>query len=114
MAQNPSSFFAVVPLGYANPAAKASRGQAGHSSCGRGIGRGIMRYMHKEDQPAVLRAALRRWGSRQRGLAGERDPLVLAALDAGITREEIHILTGLGRTTIDRIVQVKHETGDPA
>ena len=89
-------------------------GRPGIPVAAGGIGRGIMRYMHKEDQPAVLRAALRRWGSRQRGRAGERDPLVLAALDAGITREEIHILTGLGRTTIDRIVQVKHETGDPA
>jgi hypothetical protein len=70
--------------------------------------------MSPEDQPAILRAALRRWGARQRSLARERDPLVLAALDAGITREEAHILTGLGRTTIDRIVQVKRETGDPA
>jgi DNA invertase Pin-like site-specific DNA recombinase len=60
--------------------------------------------MDRDNQPAVLRGALRRWGGRQRNLATERDPLVLAALEAGISREEVHILTGLGRTTIDRIV----------
>lgn len=60
--------------------------------------------MDTNDQTEVLRAALRRWGTRQKQLASERDPLVLAALEAGITREEVHILTRLGRTTIDRIV----------
>jgi hypothetical protein len=63
--------------------------------------------MDSNDQPAILRSALRGWGRRQRNLAHERDPLVLAALKAGITREEVHILTGLGRTTVDRIVQGK-------
>ena len=51
-----------------------------------------------EDRDA-LRTRLRKWGRQQR----ERDPLVLAALDAGISIEEIHQLTGLGRSTIDRI-----------
>jgi len=60
--------------------------------------------MDRSDQPAVLRNALERWGARQRKLAIERDPLVLGALEAGITREEVHMLTRLGRTTIDRIV----------
>lgn len=70
--------------------------------------------MDTKNQREVLLTALRRWYMRQRAVTAERDPLVLAALDAGITREEIHILMRVGRTTIDRIVQAKQETGDPA
>lgn len=54
-----------------------------------------------------LRANLRDWGRQRRGLDSKRDPLVRDALEAGITKEEIHILTGLGRTTIDRIEKGK-------
>lgn len=32
-----------------------------------------------------------------------RDSLVLAALEAGLEKTEIHQLTGIARTTIDRI-----------
>jgi DNA invertase Pin-like site-specific DNA recombinase len=59
--------------------------------------------MGTNEDRETLRASLRSWGKRQRTLAAERDPLVLASLDAGITKEEIHQATGLGRTTIDRI-----------
>ena len=52
---------------------------------------------------SAARAALRRWGSNRRTLENDRDPVVLGALEAGITKEEIHIVTGLGRSTIDRI-----------
>lgn len=55
----------------------------------------------------ALRESLRKWGRTQRSQAEDRDPLVLACLGAGITKEEIHILTGLGRTTIDRIEKGK-------
>ena len=48
-------------------------------------------------------AALRLWSKRQKTLAGQRDPLVLAALRAGVSIETIHMSTGLARTTIDRI-----------
>jgi uncharacterized protein YerC len=51
-----------------------------------------------------VREGLRSWGRRRHSLESERDPLVLAALaEDGITKEEIHALTGLGRATIDRI-----------
>jgi len=46
-----------------------------------------------------VRAALRRWGRQQR----DRDSLVLAAIAAGISKEEIHQAMGIGRMTIDRI-----------
>jgi DNA invertase Pin-like site-specific DNA recombinase len=49
------------------------------------------------------RDALRSWGRRRQSLERDRDPLVTRALAAGLSKEEVHILTGLGRTTIDRI-----------
>jgi hypothetical protein len=45
------------------------------------------------------RRNLRSWRKNREA----RDPLVRAALTAGLSKEEVHILTGLGRTTIDRI-----------
>ena len=52
---------------------------------------------------SAARATLRRWGTNRRALENDRDQVVLGALEAGLTKEEIHILTGLGRSTIDRI-----------
>ena len=49
------------------------------------------------------RDALRSWGKRRQSLDRDRDPLVTGALAAGVSKEEVHGLTGLGRTTIDRI-----------
>jgi DNA invertase Pin-like site-specific DNA recombinase len=57
----------------------------------------------RPSDPDDLRAELRSWGRRQRNLATERDPLVQRSLKAGISIEEIHMSTGLARTTIDRI-----------
>ena len=55
--------------------------------------------MATEEEREILRNRLRRWGKQQR----DRDPLVLASLAAGITKTEIHFMTGIGRMTIDRI-----------
>lgn len=52
---------------------------------------------------AVLGAALRSWGRRRRALEAERDPLVRRCLAAGISIEEIHQSTGLGRSTVGKI-----------
>ena len=57
----------------------------------------------RTDDQAFAIAALRLWAKRQKTLADKRDPLVLAALRAGISIEEVHMSTGLARTTIDRI-----------
>jgi hypothetical protein len=43
------------------------------------------------------------WARRRKAVNADRDTMVAAALAHGISREEIHILTGLGRTTVDRI-----------
>lgn len=58
---------------------------------------------------AALIASLRSWGKDRRALEVKRDPLVRAALEAGISIEVIHKLTDLGRSTIDRI---RKEGGD--
>ena len=55
--------------------------------------------MATEEEREILRTRLRRWGRQQR----TRDTLVLEALAAGITKTEIHFMTGIGRMTIDRI-----------
>jgi transposase len=62
-----------------------------------------------ETKRDALREGLRKWGSAQRSQDEHRDPLVLAALAAGITVEEVHQVTGLGRSTIERIVKKARE-----
>jgi hypothetical protein len=44
-------------------------------------------------------AALQAWGTVQ------RDELVQAAYQAGVSKNRIHVLTGIARTTIDRILE---------
>ena len=62
------------------------------------------RGMSNQNQDhAAARQALRAWRRRSDAVTADRDPLVLAALGAGLTKEEVHVITGLGRTTIDRI-----------
>ena len=57
----------------------------------------------------TLREQLRSWGETQRAQSAIRDGLVLTCLESGqFTKEEIHVLTGLGRTTIDRIEKSGH------
>ena len=45
-------------------------------------------------------AMLTEWAT----VARDRDTRVKAALAAGLTKHRIHVLTGLGRSTIERIV----------
>jgi hypothetical protein len=52
---------------------------------------------------------MRSWRQRSNNVAHERDSLVLACLEAGILKEEIHQTMGLGRTTIDRIEKREEE-----
>ena len=55
------------------------------------------------EKAETARTALRSWRRRRDAVTAERDALVAAALDAGLIKEEVHVITGLGRTTIDRI-----------
>ena len=50
------------------------------------------------------REMLTAWAAEQDAVAGRRDEVVQAAVDAGLSKTEVHRLTGIARTTIDRIV----------
>lgn len=49
--------------------------------------------------PGQAEELLTEWAA----VAASRDARVLAALDAGLTKHRIHVLTGISRSTIDRI-----------
>jgi len=65
--------------------------------------------MATSDQREAVRQALRSWRRRSDSVAADRDALVRAALASGLPKEEIHIITGLGRTTISRIMTGRGE-----
>ncbi len=50
------------------------------------------------------REILTAWAAERRSVAGKRDEVVRAAVEAGLSKAEVHRLTGIARTTIDRIV----------
>ena len=43
------------------------------------------------------------WAAEQDAVGSRRDEVVRAAIDAGLSRSEVRRLTGMARTTIDRI-----------
>lgn len=55
------------------------------------------------DKAEAARAVLRSWRRRYDAVTADRDPAVNAALAAGLAKEEVHVITSLGRGTIDRI-----------
>jgi transposase len=66
-----------------------------------------------DDLREVSRAALRTWRRRSDNVTVDRDPLVATAIiEAGLSIEEVHVITGLGRTTIDRIIKRAKENGE--
>ena len=52
-----------------------------------------------------LEESLTGWASDMQRLTEQRDRLVTHARDLGIPKQRIHQLSGIARTTIDRIVQ---------
>jgi hypothetical protein len=50
------------------------------------------------------RELLTGWAAERRAVAGRRDEVVRAAVEAGVSKTEVYRLTGIARTTIDRIV----------
>jgi hypothetical protein len=43
------------------------------------------------------------WAAERDAVSSRRDEVVRAAVDAGLSKSEVHRLTGMARTTIDRI-----------
>jgi ATP-dependent exoDNAse (exonuclease V) alpha subunit len=60
------------------------------------------------------RELLTGWKADQETVAGRRDEVVLAAVEAGLSKSEICRITGLARTTIDRILGSAPEGGEPS
>ena len=49
------------------------------------------------------RQMLAAWAAEQDAVGSRRDEVVRAAVDAGLSKSEVHRLAGMARTTIDRI-----------
>ena len=49
------------------------------------------------------RQMLAGWAAEQDAAGSRRDEVVRAAVDAGMSKSEVHRLTGMARTTIDRV-----------
>jgi hypothetical protein len=50
------------------------------------------------------REMLASWAADRREVAGRRDEVVRTAAEAGLTKSQIHRLTGIARSTLDRIL----------
>lgn len=57
------------------------------------------------------REMLTAWAAEQDAVASRRDQVVRAAVDAGVSKSEVHRLTGIARTTVDRIVGTARQKG---
>jgi triosephosphate isomerase len=57
-------------------------------------------------EPTVRQARqmLTEWAARQAAVAAQRNDVVRVAYDAGVSKMEIHRLTGIARNTIDGIL----------
>ena len=69
----------------------------------------MIKGMEQASSSDAIRASLKSWRRRSEALAAERDQLVTSATEGGLIKEEIHQLTGLGRSTIDRILVKRGE-----
>jgi hypothetical protein len=50
------------------------------------------------------RELLTAWAADQAAIIRRRDEVVRAAVAAGVSKIEVHRLTGIARTTVDRII----------
>ena len=51
------------------------------------------------------RQMLTEWAAKQAAVSAERELVIRQAERAGLSKMEIHRLTGIARTTVDRIVR---------
>ena len=66
--------------------------------------------MSDANTTATIEKQLREWAKRN----AERDDLVKAAHKAKISKNRIHTLTGISRSTIDRILAPEQQANAPA
>jgi hypothetical protein len=58
------------------------------------------------------REMLAAWAAEHDAVDSRRDEAVRAAVDAGLSKSEVHRLTGIARTTIDRILDTPSVGGE--
>jgi hypothetical protein len=60
-----------------------------------------------ETEPTIRQAKqmLTDWAAKQAAVSSERDIVVRTAVRAGLSKIEVHRLTGIARNTIDRIIE---------
>jgi hypothetical protein len=61
--------------------------------------------MSGDPKRAALESALTQWAAARRLSDETRDSLVRKAVEGGISKHRVHILTGIARTTIDGIIK---------
>ncbi len=66
--------------------------------------------MTEDPRRAALESALVQWAARRQQSDETRDGLLVAAIAAGVSKHRVHILTGIARTTIDRILAERKES----
>lgn len=64
-------------------------------------------WAHVSDEVAALTDELADWADSN----AKRDDLVRRAITAGISKHRIHAITGIARTTIDRIDAIRGDHG---
>jgi hypothetical protein len=67
-------------------------------------------------EPTVreARQMLTEWAAKQAAVSAERDIVIRQAVAAGLSKMEIHRLSGVARTTVDRIVESERDGPVPA
>jgi hypothetical protein len=58
------------------------------------------------------REMLATWAAERSSVADRRDEVVRVAVQAGLSKTEVYRLTGIARTTIDRIIGSVSEAGE--
>jgi hypothetical protein len=71
----------------------------------------MMSYM--TNTPEEHEAALLAWAAERQSSDSTRDTLIREAVAGGVTKHRVHVLTGLARTTIDRIVSDREGAPGP-
>jgi hypothetical protein len=57
------------------------------------------------------REMLAAWAAEQHDVTARRDQVVRDAVAAGLSKSEVHRLTGIARTTVDRIIDTAPAEG---
>jgi hypothetical protein len=52
------------------------------------------------------RELLAGWAAEQSAITAKREEVIRAALEAGLSKSEVYRITGIARSTIDRIIDV--------